>query len=181
MDRIINRALRAALLDRAFFQEVEKDNDLNQEALLVVIIVSVASGVAAFIASLINGRFGPAVLRLSISIAVGIANYYIWAYATHYIGTKMFAGQAEPGELLRVLGYASAPRVLSLLVFIPYFGPLLALTGSIWALAAGFVGVREALDLDTTETLATVFIGWLAILIGGGIVRSILGISAFGF
>jgi hypothetical protein len=71
--------------------------------------------------------------------------------------------------------------VLSLLVFIPYFGPLLALTGSIWALAAGFVGAREALDLDTTETLATVFIGWLAILIGGGIVRSILGISAFGF
>ena len=104
MERIINRALRAALLDRAFFQEVEKDKDLNQEALLVVIIVSVASGVAAFIASLIIGKFGVAMLRLSISIAVGIANYYIWAYATHYIGTKMFTGQAEPGELLRVLG-----------------------------------------------------------------------------
>jgi len=46
MEKIINRALRAALLDREFFQEAENDIDLNQEALLVVIIVSVASGVA---------------------------------------------------------------------------------------------------------------------------------------
>jgi len=180
MDKIINRALRAALLDREFFQEVEKDIDLNQEALLVVIIVSVAGGVAAFIAGLINGRFGSAVLGLSISTAVGIANYYIWAYVTHYIGTKMFTAQAEPGELLRVLGYASAPRVLSLLVFIPYFGPLLGFAGSIWSLVAGFVGAREALDLDIAETLATVFLGWLAILLIGGAAKSILGISAIG-
>ena len=180
MDKIINRALRAALLDREFFQEVEKDIDLNQEALLVVIIVSVAGGVAAFIAGLINGNFGPAVLGLSISTAVGITNYYIWAYVTHYIGTKMFTAQAEPGELLRVLGYASAPRVLSLLVFFPYFGPLLGFAGSIWALVAGFVGAREALDLDTAESLATVFLGWLTILIIGGAAKSILGISAIG-
>ena len=180
MDKFINRALRAALLDREFFQEAENDIDLNQEALLVVIIVSVASGVAAFIASLINGRFGSAVLGLSISAAVGIANYYIWSYVTHYIGTKMFSGEAEPGELLRVMGYASAPRVLSLLVFIPFLGPLLGLAGNIWALVAGFVGAKEALDLDTTETLATVFLGWLAILIIGGIVKSMLGVSALG-
>ena len=180
MNKIINRALRAALLDREFFQEAENDIELNQEALLVVIIVSVASGVAAFIASLINRSFGLAVLGLSISTAVGIANYYIWAYVTHFIGTNMFKGQAEPGELLRVLGYASAPRVLSLLVFIPCIGPLLGLAGSIWALVAGFVGAQEALDLDTTETLVTVVLGWLAILIISGVVTSILGISALG-
>ncbi len=178
MDKIINRALRAALLDREFFQEAEKDIDLNQEALLVVIIVSIASGVAAFITSLVYRSFGPAVLGLSISTAVGIANYYIWAYVTHFIGTNMFKGQAEPGELLRVLGYASAPRVLSMLVFIPCVGPLLALAGSIWALIAGFVGAQEALDLDPIETLVTVVLGWLVILIISGFVTSILGINS---
>ncbi len=179
MENIINRVLRAAQLDKEFFKEVEADTSLNQEALIVVAIVSAVAGVGVFIERLFSGEFGAAVIALIITALLGVVNYYIWAYVTHFIGTNMFKGDANPGELLRVLGYASGPRILGLLVFIPC-GGLLGFAGSIWALIAGFYGVREALDLDTTETLVTVVLGWLVILIISAVIGGVLGISALG-
>jgi len=177
MNVLLNRIMRAALLDKEFYQEVEADTSLNQEALMVVIAVSVISGIGAFLSGLIAGRIGAALLALIVNTGIGIANYYIWAYVTHFIGTNMFDGDADPGELLRVLGYASAPQLLGLFGFIPCIGWLIALAGAIWALVAGFYGVREALDLDTTETLITVVLGWLAVMIITSIVNRLFGFA----
>lgn len=172
---IFKRIMRAALLDKELYREVEADPSLNQEALMIVVAVSVISGIGSFFAGLIAGKPGAAFLALIFSSAIGVANYYIWAYVTHYIGTNLFAGDADPGELLRVLGYASVPLLLGFFAFIKCIGPLVALIGAIWALVAAFLGVKEALDLDTTETAITVFLGWLAILIINSIVNRIFG------
>ena len=177
MDTMFKRIMRAAMLDREFFKEAEADTSLNQEALTIVIIVSVIGGIGSFISSLMAENFGRAILALLVTSGLGVANYYIWAYVTHFIGTNMFKGDADPGELLRVLGYASGPRLLALLGFIPCIGWLISFAGGIWALVAAFFGVREALDLDTTETLVTVVLGWLAILIITAIVTSVVGIG----
>jgi hypothetical protein len=180
MNILVNRVMRAALLDKEFYKEVEVDTSLNQEALMVVIIVSIAGGIGSFFGKLFGGEIGVAIQALIISAVVGVANYYIWAYVTHFIGTNMFKGEAEPDELLRVLGYASGPRILSLLFFIPCLGGILNFGGSIWALVAGFFGVQEALDLDTTETLVTVVLGWVAIFIINAILTNLLGFGALG-
>jgi hypothetical protein len=180
MDNMINRVLRAAQLDKEFFKEAEADTSLNQEALTVVIIVSVIAGIGSFISALTTESFGAAILGLVVTIVIGVANYYIWAYVTHFIGTNMFQGEADVGELLRVLGYASGPRLLSFFAFIPCVGAILAFAGGIWALVVGFFGVQEALDLDTTETLVTVVLGWIVIFIISAVVASVLGIGALG-
>ena len=180
MNQMIKRITRAIMLDREFYKEAEADTSLNQEALTIVIIVSVIGGIGAFISSLMAQSFGRAIVALLVTSGLGVANYYIWAYVTHFIGTNMFKGDADPGELLRVLGYASAPRLLALLGFIPCVGWLISLAGGIWALVAGFFGVQEALDLDTTETLVTVVLGWLAILIITAIVTSLIGVGSAG-
>ena len=179
MDVMINRVLRAAQLDREFFKEAEADTSLNQEALTIVIIVSVLAGIGSFIGTLRQG-FGAAILGLFVTTLIGVANYYIWAYVTHFIGTNMFEGEADVGELLRVLGYASGPRLLSFFQFIPCLGAILAFAGGIWALVVGFFGVQEALDLDTTETLVTVVLGWIVIFIISAIVTSVLGLGGLG-
>jgi hypothetical protein len=177
LNLIFKRVMRAALLDEQFYKEVEADPSLNQEALMIVVAVSVISGIGSFFSGLVAGRPGAAFLALIVTSAIGVGNYYVWAYVTHFIGTNLFDGDADPGELLRVLGYASAPLLLGLLGFIPCIGWLIALAGAIWALVAGFYGVREALDLDTVETLITVFLGWLAVLIISGIVNRIFGFA----
>jgi hypothetical protein len=175
LNLMFKRIMRAALLDREFYKEAEADTSLNQEALIIVVIVSVASAIGSFIVGLFAGRPGAAFLALIVNAAIGVGNYYLWAYVTHYIGTNLFDGDADPGELLRVLGYASGPRLLGLLIFIPCIGPVIALAGAIWSLVTGFYGVREALDLETLETLITVFLGWLAVLLITSLVNRIFG------
>jgi len=180
IEQIANRAMRASLLDRELYKEVEEDTSLDREALMIVVIVSVASGIAAFITSLYRQQIGTAVLGLIVPSVVGIANYYIWAYVTQFIAINMYESETDIGELLRVLGYASVPRLISLFGFIPCLGPVLSFAGGIWALAAGYIGIQEALDLDTTDTVVTVILGWLAIMIISGLVTTILGIGALG-
>jgi len=177
---IINRIIKAATLDVTFFNEVENDPSLNNEALLVVILASIAGGIGGFIGRLFAGEIGAAILALFVLAILGIINYYIWAYVTYFVGTNLFEGRADPGELLRVLGYASGPRLLSLFSFVPCLGAMLSLVGGIWSLVAGFVGVREALDLDTGKTLVTVIIGWLIVLIITILVGFVIGAGALG-
>ncbi|MGD2147727.1 MAG: Yip1 family protein [Anaerolineae bacterium] len=177
MDNLFNRVIRAAMLDTEFYKEAESDSSLNQEALIVVAIVSVAGAVGGFIGGLIGGSFGSALLALIVALVMGIVNYYIWAYVTYFVGTKLFNADVDAGEMLRVLGYASGPRVLSIVSFIPCIGWLISLVGSIWALIAGFIGSREALDLDTTKTIITVVVGWLIVTVIGFVVLGILGVG----
>ncbi len=160
---MIKRVIRAAMLDVEFFQKAELDTSLTQEALMVVIIVSLIGAIGSFLGGVIAGRFGGALLALIVALVTGVATYYVWAYVTYFVGTKLFDAAVDPGELLRVLGYASGPRALSIFSFIPCIGWLITLAGGVWALIAGFIGVREALDLDTTKTLITVFIGWIRV------------------
>ena len=178
--KMFNRVTRAAMLDVNLYEEVEADTSLNQEALIVVILVSVLSGIGGFLQGVINGDIGAALLALVVGVILGVVSYYIWAYVTYFVGTNLFGGTADAGELLRVLGYASGPRVLGVLGFIPCVGGLAGLVGAIWALLAGVIAVREALDFDTTKAVLTVIIGWVIVLVISIAVGLVFGIGAAG-
>lgn len=178
---MLSRVVRAARLDVSLYNEVEADTKLNREALLVVILVTILSAVGSFVGSLL--------LRLDIvsvflglvwALIWGVAGYYVWAYLTWFIGTRLFKGTAEPGELLRTLGYAYGPRALGFLAIIPCVGGLAALVGAIWSLVCGVVAVREALDTTTGNAVITVVIGWLVLFVVGLIVTGVLGVGAAG-
>jgi hypothetical protein len=178
---MIDRVRRAAMLDVGLYQEVEADTSLNQEALIVVVLASIAAGIGGLVGSLLlGGNIGPGFMALIVAAVLGVVNYYIWSYLTYFVGTSLFGGTADPGELLRVLGYASGPRVLGLLNFIPCVGWVFGLGGAIWALVAGVIAVREALDFDTSKAILTVIIGWVVILVITTIVGTVLGVGAIG-
>jgi hypothetical protein len=177
---MINRVVRAAMLDVNLYEEVEADTSLTQEAFIVVILVSIASGIGSFLAGVIGGDIGAAVIGLIFAVIMGVLGYYIWAYITYFVGTNLFGATADVGELLRTLGYASGPRVLGVLAFIPCLGGLASLIGAIWALVAGVIAVRQALDFDTTKAILTVIIGWVIVLVISIVVGAVLGVGAAG-
>ncbi len=181
MDSMFNRVMRAAMLDVALYEEVEADSSLTQEALMVVILVSVAGGIGSFLAGVLGGQgIGIAVINLIVAVVMGVLGYYVWAYITYWVGTKVFDGTADVGEMLRTLGYASGPRVLSILMFIPCLGALASLAGAVWALITGVVAVRQALDFDTTKAILTVIIGWVIVFVITFVVTAVLGVGAAG-
>ena len=158
---MFDRILRVIKLDQSVFAEIEKDESATAEALIIVLAASFLSALGAGIAN--SGRFfGAFIGEFVTGVLVG---WIVWSLITLWIGTNLFEGKADLGEMLRTIGYASAPRLLGLFRFIPCIGPLIALIGAILSLVAAFFAIREALDLDTPKTLATVVIGWIVVLI----------------
>lgn len=157
-NRIINGMIRAARLDVSFYEQVEGDPGYGQDAIVVVILASVAGAVGSFLSLLFGGLVGAAFGTLIYSSVSGILIFFIWAFLVHFVGTRFFKGTADFGEVQRTLGFAWAPRVLGILGFIPFLGWAIGLVAWIWSVATGFIATRQALDLDNTNAALTVII-----------------------
>lgn len=180
MAGMLDRMRRAVMLDASLYEEVEHDQTLNTEALTIVIIVAVASGISALLGGIIGGQIGRAFLGALVSVVLGVVNYYIWAYVTQWVGTSLFDGTADVGEMLRVLGYAYTPQLLGLLGFIPCVGWLISLAAFVLSLIAAVIAIREALDFDTGKAVVTAIVGWVIIVIINVVVGIVLGVGAAG-
>jgi len=179
-DNLIQNMISAAKLDVNFFNAVEHDESKNSEALLVVIIAAIASALGNGIGGIFaNGIIG-GLMGALFGLLMVIIGYYLWSYITYFIGTKLFGGEADAGEVLRTFGYSYSPQVLSILAFIPCIGWAIAFVAGIWSLVAGIVAIREAMDFDTGKAVATAFIAWLIVTVLFLIVGGILGIGAMG-
>ena len=156
---LIDRMIRAAKLDVTLYNEVEQDLNATSQALTVVAIGGVSSGLGAAIGA---AMFGSNPLQaLVFGIVAPIVGWAVWSFVTYFIGTRVFNGTATYGELLRTLGFAATPHTLGIVQAIPCLGWLGSFALGIWALVAGVVAVREALDFDTGKAIATVVIGWI--------------------
>ena len=69
--------------------------------------------------------------------------------------------RADPGELLRTLGFAQAPGLLRPLALVPGLGTAVTGVIAVWTLATMVVEVRQALDYTSTlRALAVCMTGW---------------------
>ena len=151
---MLERIIGVFQLDVPTFEEIEHDTTATGQAAGVVAVAAVCQAVGSSISAGIAGRgVGPNFLVTLIAAFIG---WVIWSALTYWIGTTLFEGQADLGEMLRVIGFANAPLILAI---IPCFGTLV---GGIWALVAGFIAIRQGLDLDNTKTFVTIIIGFLA-------------------
>jgi hypothetical protein len=167
-------------LDRDVFAEVEHDESATSQAAIIIAIVAaltVVGSVLQMLFSAIRGggqAFGSALLSIVVRFIIAFVSWAIWSFVTYIVGTQLFKGEATFQEMLRVIGFASAPRMLSI---IPCVGPLV---GGIWALIAGYFAIKEGLDLDDTGTIVTILIGWLLAAIINGIILALTGVGAVG-
>ena len=173
MADLMNRMIRAAMLDAQLYEEVEADTGAMGQAMLVVILSSVAAGIGHIAKGGISGLFIGAIFAL--------IGWFIWAYLTFIIGTKLLPEpetKADLGEMLRTIGFASSPGIIRILGFIPYFGKLFVLVAAIWMLVAMVIAIRQALDYkDITRAVGVCVIGWIVYLVISLFLGAILGIG----
>jgi hypothetical protein len=168
---MFERMLRAAQLDVIFYEKVEADSSYTREAFQVVLLVSALSGLGVFIE---YGGFR----ALVASIIAGVVGWVVWSVAVLWIGTTVTKGpdtRSDLGEILRVLGYACTPLALTFFSFVDYIGRPLILVAWAWQILAGIIAIRQALDFTTTRAALTVFLGWIAMIVVGGLFAWILG------
>ena len=81
INQTLRRILGAVRLDAATYEEVEADRSATGPAFLVVLFASMAAGVGA------GGIFTTGGILLH--AVHGIVLWYVWAYITYFVGTRM--------------------------------------------------------------------------------------------
>lgn len=175
---VIRNMIRAAALDTDLFNQAERTPSMIWPALTVVVLGGGLAAVGEWIGyentageDLWNGirqwlgigdfpipAEGGIVVVVGIGVISAVVGWFVWAVTTTFIGTRIFNGTTDVGEMLRVLGFAQAPRVIGV---IPFLGPVAA----VWVLVASVVAIREGLDFTTSRAVGTAIGGWLVWLI----------------
>jgi hypothetical protein len=139
------RMLRASLLQSHTYEEVEADAGAGRQALAVVLLSSAAVGIGGVANSGVEG--------ILVQIVCAVVGWWTWAYATYFIGTRLLPTEhtsADPGQLLRTMGFAGAPGILRVAMVVPALAFPVWIVGTLWELVAMVVAVRQALDYHST-------------------------------
>ena len=152
----VNRIIRACKLDVNLYEEVEADKSATVQAALVVVLSSLAAGVGALSLGAANFLMAP---------ILSLVSWYIWAYLIYFIGAKLFPEantKADHGELLRTIGFSSAPGLIRVFGFTPELMTITFIGAGIWMLVAMIIAVRQALDYQSPwRAIGVVIIGFL--------------------
>ncbi len=157
MTLFVDRMIRAAKLDVHLYEEVEADRRSMGQAMGVVLLSSLAGGIGfmqeAGLMGLVIGTVG------------SLLGWYVWAFMTYLIGTKLLPEpqtHADHGELLRTIGFSSAPGLIRVFGIIPGLSGFVNLLAGVWMLVAMIIAVRQALDYQSTyRAIGVCLIGWI--------------------
>ena len=170
-----NRMIRAAKLDKGLYEEVEADTGATGQAMLVVVLSSVAAGIGS-----VGG--GAGLKGLLLGALSALAAWYIWAFLTYFIGTRLLPEsqtEADVGQLLRTTGFSSSPGLLRILGILPGLTGIVFLGCEVWMLVAMVIAVRQALDYRSTgRAILVCGIGWVIQVVILGLVMMWLGNGA---
>jgi hypothetical protein len=166
------RVVGVMRLQAATFEEVEHDASATSQAAIVVLAATIAQRLSLYDLG-VGWLLG--------SIVTALVAWLVGALVLFFIGTRVLPGRntsADVGQLLRTVGFAQAPGIFGILVFLPVLGGLISLLVFIWVLAATVIAVRQALDYDDTLRAVIVCllaaVAWVAVVM----VASMLGLGA---
>jgi hypothetical protein len=164
---------RASRLDRTLYQEVRDDRAGGGSTWMVVLLSAAAQAIGATLGPQVRPRSGVAeVLGTAATTFVAVIVLWIaWSIVSSWLASRLFHATASSGQLLRPLGYAMSPGLVSL-VRLPVallashavsliIGGLVLIAGSLWILATGVVATQVGCRLSLARALVVGVLGWL--------------------
>ena len=145
MSILARRMWRAARLESELYEEVEADRSATAQSAGVVLLSALGAGIGSIANGGVEGIVGCTI--------AAFAGWYAWAVAAAFIGTRWLPEpetSSDTGELLRTLGYSTAPGVLRIFALIDPIAGWVFLFCTGWMLVAMVIAVRQALDYRST-------------------------------
>jgi hypothetical protein len=150
-DSLQSRMIRAARLDPALYDEVKADPRALPQAVFVVVLSAVATGIG----------FGQGDLRsIGLGMLFALLGWWFTAYLAHFIGTKLLPEpqtNAAPVEILRTLGFSNSPGIVRLLAVIPDLTLFVMLATTVWMICASVIAIRHGLSYQSTARAVGVY------------------------
>ena len=145
---MLNRMLGAARLSVDTFEDVERDGSATIQAIIVVIIVAIATGVGQLLSGEAN-----IFEALVFGVIRGVLSWVVWALVALLVGTTILKSEhteADWGQVARGTGFAQTPGILNILSFIPFVGWAILAIALVWQWAGMVIALRQSLDYTST-------------------------------
>jgi hypothetical protein len=171
---IIDRALGVLQLNDATYEEIEHDSNATVQAAIIVIVAGLAAGI---------GAIGDEWYSIIVNPIAQIIGWIVGSVVIMFVGTRIIPSgqtQADLGQVLRLLGFASVAGIANVLGFIPVVGGIIAFIAGIWGLVMTIKGIMHALEMSIGRAIATALLAWVAIIIVGAIFVAIFGVGLAG-
>jgi hypothetical protein len=143
MNEFIDRVIRAVRLDAVLYTEVKTDNEALRQALVVVALSGLASGVGNA-----KGWIGYLIIMFfAFTLWLG------WSFVAYLVGTRLLSEPQTKKDylgLLRATGFAYSPHILQIFAAIPGLMLFVTVATTIWTLIAVVIAVRQAFDYTNT-------------------------------
>lgn len=175
---LTDRIISAFTFRREVYKEVERDTTFTQTAWLLVVVVAFLEQLGSNASSnLLNWLIGTVVGTI-----VAVIAFAVGAFVINWVGRTVFNADVTFDELVRTLGLAYVWHIVGVVGVLTGFSETLEclltpafLIVGIMGLISWFVATKEALDLEWVQTVVTVILGWLALLVVTLIVAAVLG------
>jgi len=169
MSLFLNRLFRAAKLDAALYDEVIADTKTMFQAMMAVFIYCAAFAYGVF------GRGG--VAAINFGLITTLIGWYIWAFSTYFVGTRLLPEaetKVERKAVLRAMGFASSPGLICLMGLIPNLVGATLLIALVWMFVANVVAIKQAMNYQSIyRAVGVCMIGWII----GAISQALIYIS----
>jgi hypothetical protein len=156
---IFDRMLGAALLEPEIYEEAALVSSVWTQAALIVVITSMAAGIA---------NLGGGLTGFVLGFLGALLGWGLCVFASYWTATKKFGvlrTETALSATVRGLGLASTPRIFLLLTFIPTVGLLIGLAVHAWTLITMTFAIKPALDLETRPAILVALAGCLPMLL----------------
>lgn len=179
MDRIVG----ALTFRSGVYKEVEEDTTFTATAWLLVIVVAFLNQLGSHASGRIARWIGGSIVG-TIGAVIGFA---VAAFVINWIGRVVFNADVSFEELVRTLGLAYVWNVVAVVGVVTSFSGALrcllapvTILAAILSLIAWVVAVKEALDLEWGQTIVTVILGWLGMMVIMAVAGLVLGVLGLG-
>jgi len=171
MNVLGQRLRRLATMDTTVFNEVRTDASATVPAAIVAAVSMFLAGIGGWLWWQI-ADFGDSgkvfVQSVIVGTILGLLLWAVWVAITYVVLTQLFRARAEVYELARVMGFATLPLAIMVLMFIPGLDFGIALLAIALFFGTTVIAVQSATDAPAGRALVATAAGFAvwAIVLG---------------
>ena len=180
---LMNRIIGAFTFRKGVYAEVEADTSFTTTAWILVAVVAFLNQLG----SMANSNLLNWLLGAILGTIFAVIGFAVGAFVINWMGRTLFSADVSFDEMVRTLGLAYVWQAIGVFGILGAFSTALGcitapvvILGVLLMIAAWFIAAKEALDLEWGQTIVTVIMGWLAlvvVLIISGLVLGALGLG----
>ena len=176
---LTDRIKSALTFRREVYAEVEQDASFTTTAWILVVVVAFLNQLGG----LSFANFLTSLLGVVVGTIFAVIGFAVACFVIQAVGRALFKADVTFEEMVRTLGLAYVWQAIGLIGIVSSFSGALgcvlapvAVIGAVLLVVSWFVAAKEALDLEWVQTIITVIVGWVALMIVMAIAGAILGV-----